>query len=110
MAKEMPIINGDGKYEYVDNTRMLKTSSHPVYRARIEVALGLGEWIGAPAQGHKLARFKRVRESQHQIEEFRKALAFYLEGYSPDVIDTLVTLGGVTMDLEIAEGALNVVV
>jgi hypothetical protein len=110
MDKPMPIIDGDGKYVYVDNTRMLKTSSHPVYRARIEVALGLGEWIGAPNAGHQLARFKRVRESQHQVEEFQKALSFYLENYSPDVLDALVTRGGVTLNLNIREGALNVVV
>lgn len=106
----MPIINGDGRYEYVDNTRMVKTSAHPVYRARIEVALGLGEWIGAPKRGHLLSRFKRVRQSEHQIEEFQKALTFYLEDYAPDVIDTLVTRQGVTTDLEIKEGALDVLV
>ncbi|MGZ3687132.1 MAG: hypothetical protein ACXWPM_00070 [Bdellovibrionota bacterium] len=110
MAKAMPIIDETGKYVYLPNTRILATSSRPVYRARIEVALPQGDWIGAPTSGHQLIRFKRVRESQHQIEEFQKALELYLNKYNPDVIDTLVTRGGVTMDLNIAEGVLNAVV
>lgn len=101
MNKAMPIIDAAGKYVYVENTRTIETSNHPVYQARIEVALGLGEWIGAPREGHKLASFKRAKQSQHKIEEFRKSLEFYLDSYSPDVIDTLVAQGGVTMDLEI---------
>jgi hypothetical protein len=105
----MPIIDVNGKYSYVTNTRMLATSTHPVYRARIEMALGQGDWIGAPSAGHQLARFKRAHQSQHQIDEFKKALAYYLSAYSPDVVDTLVTQDGVTMDLEIKESALVVV-
>jgi hypothetical protein len=109
-GKAMPIIDELGHYVYVDNTKKIQTSNHPVYRARIEIALGQGQWIGAPKAGHQLARFGRVRQSQHQIEEFEKALAFYLSRYSPEVVDTLVTRQGVTTDLKIKQGALDVVV
>jgi hypothetical protein len=83
MNKPMPIIDEEGKYVYVENTRLLKLSTHPVYRARIEVALEQGTWIGAPQAGSQLGRFRRVRQSEHQVEEFQKALAYYLSAYPP---------------------------
>jgi hypothetical protein len=110
MNKPMPIIDEEGKYVYVENTRLLKLSTHPVYRARIEVALEQGTWIGAPQAGSQLGRFRRVRQSEHQVEEFQKALAYYLSAYPPDVLDTLVTRNGVTYDLQIKQGALSDVV
>ncbi len=110
MSKPMPIIDGDGKYVYVGNTRLLQRSTHPVFQARIDCALGINEWIGAPTRGHKLERFKRVRQSQHQIEEFRKSLEFYLDSYGPEVTDILVAGGGVTMDLDINGPVFNEVV
>lgn len=109
-AQGMPIIDENGLYAYVPGTPIVQTSTHPVYRARIELALTVGSWIGDPAAGSNLGRFKRVRASSHQIDEFEKELAFYLQNYDPTVIDELISQGAVQTDLSIAEDALDVVV
>lgn len=109
--RAMPIIDESGNYTFSEGTRIVATSTHPVYRARIEIPLEQGIWIGAsPQAGNRLGRFKRVRASDHQIEEFQKELTSYLSAYSPEVLDTLVTSGAVQFDLSITQGALDVVV
>lgn len=102
----MNIIDANGDYQFQQGTRLLASSNHPVYRARIEISLNKGTWLYAPAAGHNLSRFKRAKQTPAKIDEFRKELAHYLSGYSPDVTDALVERNGVAMDLTIAEGVL----
>jgi len=103
----MPIIDENGNYAYVGSTKVLQTSDHPVYQARIELALTLGSWIGAPNAGSNLGRFKNVRASAHEIDEFEKELAFYLQNYNPTLVDEIVSRGAVQVDLSITEDALS---
>lgn len=103
----MLVIDQEGEYAYVPGTKTLKTSSHPVYQARIEIALPKGSWLYAPSSGHNLARFQRSKQSQQTIDEFRKELSHYLARYSPDVKSQLVDRGGVTINMEIKDGVLS---
>lgn len=81
----MLIVDENGNYKYVSGTKTLEKSEHPVYQARIEVALGEGTWLCAPNSGHQLARFKKVHLTQDKREEFEKELRFYLKKYGPEV-------------------------
>lgn len=104
----MLIVNADGEYEYASETRTPKASDHPVYKARIELALGAGEWLYAPTSGHDLKKYETAKQTDAKIEEFQKDLAFYLEKYGPVVTDLLTARGKVSLNLQIAEDALNV--
>lgn len=104
----MNIINADGEYEIVPGTQSLKQSDHPVYKARIDIALGRGAWLCAPTEGHDLGRFARVRQTEEKIQEFQKEVAFYLSKYGPSVSDVFSKRGSLTFDLKIAKDALNV--
>jgi hypothetical protein len=103
------IIDSSGNYAFVPGTRTLQQSDHPVFEARIEVALGQNTWPYAPNAGHTLARFQNEGQSDDKVEEFQKELLYYLDGYGPDVVDLLVERGGVSIDLNISEDALNAV-
>jgi hypothetical protein len=104
----MPVIDGAGNYNYIPGTKTLVTSAHPVYKARIDLGLGEGVWLYAPNDGHDLASYKNVRQTLAIQEQFEKDLMFYLKSYGPVVTDRLVARGAVSLNLEIAEDALNV--
>ncbi len=104
----MNIINSDGEYEMVSGTQTPKQSDHPVYKARIDLALSRGSWLCAPTQGHDLGRFTRVRQTEEKAQEFQKEVAFYLKKYGPETVDLLTQRGAVTLDLKIAKDALDV--
>lgn len=104
----MNIIDSNGEYVYVDGTKMLASSDHPVFKARIEVALPKGAWLYAPNAGHELTRFQRQAKTNAKVEEFQKELKLYLKPYGPVVTDRLLARDAVSMNLQIAEDALNV--
>jgi len=54
------IINEQGDYDYVEGTKTLKESDHPVYQARIELGLGVGTWLYAPAAGPHARAARKV--------------------------------------------------
>jgi hypothetical protein len=105
--RPMLIINGEGEYEYEEGTRQLKASEHPVYEARIDLALGRGSWLYAPAEGHDLEKYAQAKQSAAKIDEFQKDLAYYLDRYDPRVADLLGKRGAVSLNLEIAAEALD---
>ena len=103
----MAIINSDGNYVMQDGTLTIKQSKHPVYKARIDLALGKNTWLYAPSSGHDLEKYKNEHESSAKIQEFQKELAFYLSKYSPDVTDLLINRGAVNIQLQIDENVLS---
>ena len=103
----MLIVNTEGEYQYVSGTKTLQASDHPAYRARIELALGVGEWLCAPDRGHTLARFRTAKQSDAKVEEFQKELGLYLERYDPEVTDILLARGAVSLNLQIDKAALD---
>lgn len=104
----MMIVDTQGRYSMIEGTRRPKNSEHPVHQARIEMALDRGSWWFAPNQGHDLARFKRVSNSDHKREELQKEVAFYLKKYGPQVAQTFADRTTITERVVIAEDALNV--
>lgn len=104
----MKIIDESGNYKMIEGTRTVETSDHPVYQARIEVALGLGKWPYAANRGHQLAKFNQADQTEVSMEEFRKELLLYLDRYDPVTRSILGERGAVTMNLEISKDALNV--
>lgn len=103
----MIAINSVGEYAYVDGTKKPLVTKHPVYQARVEIALGRGTWLYAPDEGHDLARFARAHKSDAKVEEFEKELSFYLRRYGPEVTSRLLARHSVSLNLQIAEDALN---
>lgn len=98
----MIVIGTDGQYKKVDGTGTLLESDHPVYQAQIELNLRRGSWIGAPNAGHDIPL--REKQSAGQIELFRKEIRFYLQKYSPEVIDQALQRSGVIEAVVIDEG------
>ena len=104
----MIIINTDGENEYAQGTKTLKESDHPVYQARIELALGQNTWCYAPSNGHQLGKYSNAKQTDGNMSQFQKELALYLEKYGPQVTQLLIQRGQISLNLEIAEDALNV--
>jgi hypothetical protein len=104
----MIAINSVGEYVYVAGTKRPLVTEHPVYQARVEVALGQGTWLYAPTAGHTLARFDNAAKTDAKVEEFQKELSFYLRRYGPEVTERLLSRFAVDLKLQIAEDALNV--
>jgi len=104
----MDIIDQDGRYQYLEGTRTLKKSDHPVFMARIELALGQNTWCYAPSAGHDFAKYQRAKQSTGKLQEFQKDLAFYLEKYGPELTQLLINRRAISIDLSIAKDALNV--
>lgn len=103
----MIIVNGSGDYERVEGTLTLKKSEHPAYQAAIEIRLGQGQWIGAPANGHLLKQFDTRRMSEAQKDAYRKQLSFYLRKYSPQIRTEIIARFIANSEVRIAEDAFN---
>ena len=103
----MIIISDQGDYEFITDTKTLKTSDHPVYQAQIELHLATESWIGSPNSPKPLARFKRAKQSAIKVDEYRKELAFYLQKYSPEVQAAVVERSNTTFEARIARDAFN---
>jgi hypothetical protein len=97
----MKIINESGDYTYIDSTRTVKTSDHPVHQARIELALAQGHWAFAPNRGHQLKKFQTLDQTPSNMQSFRKELLLYLDKYSPEVQEAFGERGLVDMALNI---------
>ncbi|MFV8250253.1 hypothetical protein [Bdellovibrio bacteriovorus] len=103
----MNIINSEGEYEKIPGTQSLKKSNHPVYKARIDIALGVGTWVCAPTAGNNLGRFARARQTEEKVQEFQKEVAHCLKVYGPETVGVFTARGALTLDLKIAKDALN---
>lgn len=103
----MNVVDENGDYKLVTGTKTNLQSDHPVYQARIEMALGKGKWCFAPNRGHQLKTFDRVNQSSAQIESFEKELRLYLSKYDPETIEVLSSRGLSQFNLEIKEDALD---
>jgi len=97
----MLIIDQNGFYAYKPGTKTLSSSNNPAYRARVEVGLGVGTWLYAPARGHNLARFNRARQTLANVEEYRKELIQYLSAYSPEQVQEAISREDVTVNVTI---------
>lgn len=106
----MLIVDSNGDYAVVAGSRTLDTSEHPVYQARIEVALMIDSWLYAPAEAQDLARFKAARETPAAVDEFKKELLFGLKKYSPEVVSQFADRGAVSFGLQISQDALDATV
>jgi hypothetical protein len=103
----MWIIDASGNYQMVPGTGTVDTSDHPVYRARIEVALGQNTWPCRPLDGHQLAKYDRAAQTNGNIDKFQKELLLYLNKYGAAVKSLLGARGAVSMGLEISDGVLS---
>lgn len=103
----MNFLDQDGRYVFKEGTRTLDDSDHPVFNARIEIDLPLGEWLYAPNNGHGLNRFKTAKQSESNVDEFKKGLRLYLKKYSPELISIISSRVGVELELAIDDEVLN---
>ena len=103
----MIIISTEGDYQFIEVTKTLETSDHPVYQAQIEVNLALKKWIGAPSATQPLEKFNRAKQSVIKVDEFRKELGFYLQKYAPDVQEAVIDRAKTIFNLRIDKDAFN---
>lgn len=101
------IIDVNGQYAYTAGTMKAQTSSHPVYQARIDLALPQGTWLFAPpTAGHTLQRFAKAGNTQAKQDEFQKELSLYLAKYGSAVVNTFTGRYALELDMTIPQGVL----
>lgn len=83
---KMKIVDEFGRFEVETNTLKTKQSIHPVYKARVAIALGKGSWLHAPSEGHGLAVYGQRKATDQKLDEFMKVLKLYLSKYGPEVM------------------------
>lgn len=98
------VIDNSGLYER-DEKGLLKKTNHQAYQARVELALPKGKWLHAPNSGHDLDKFKRLKKTPLNEEEFEKKIIRYLEKYDPQVIDRVSVRENFLATIEIEDGA-----
>lgn len=103
----MIVISNQGDYEFIEGTKTLKTSEHPVFQAQIETHLAFQGWIGAPNAPAPLKKFERAKQSQQQIDLYDKELRFYLQKYDVTDIERAVDRESVRITGKIREDAFN---
>jgi len=86
-------IDVDGKIIVDEGTLNPKSSEHPVWLARVALALNKGDWLYAPNSGHELKRFNNVKATESKIQEFEKEVKFYLSPYGPQITDRFTSRG-----------------
>jgi len=104
----MIIISDQGDYEFIEGTKTLKKSNHPVFQAQVELHIATKSWIGAPNAPTPLAQFLRSKQSEENIELYDRELRFYLQKYSPEEVEIAVSRASVEFISEIREDAFNV--
>jgi len=99
------IIDTVGQYQFIEGTKTLETSDHPVFQAQVELNLRQGQWIGAPGSGHNLP--VRSKLSDDDVESYRKELRFYLTKYDPDIREAAIKRASAVIPVIIREDAFN---
>jgi hypothetical protein len=104
---KMPIIDELGRFRVIEGTLKPIESEHPVYKARIAVAIDKGSWLHAPATGHTLGVYAKGKATAQKSDEFQKSAALYLAPYGPEVIGRLVKRGELSIAFRITRETLK---
>lgn len=103
----MRVIDEQGKFKVEDGTLKGVDSPHPVWKARIALALPQGEWLHAPLKGHNLNVYKQAKASKEKVEEFQKSVNLYLTPYGPEVLSRFIARGSLSLQVMITKETLN---
>lgn len=103
----MIIVDGNGNIQTLPGTLVPAQSDHPVYKARIAVALGIGAWALAATSGQNLARFKNKKASASNVDEFNKELKSYLAPYGATLVSQVQSRQFTEADFNVPKGVLN---
>lgn len=100
---KMPIIDGSGNYVTTNGSLSPKQSTHPAFKARVAIALPLGEWLYAPTSGHSLKPYLKQKATPDKVQEFQKSARLYLKPYGPTVTDVFIGRGALEIDFTIPD-------
>lgn len=103
----MIIVDQNGNIATVPGTLVPTDSEHPVYQARIAVALEIGGWALAATSGQNLKRFKQKKASAANVDEFRKELTAYLKKYGAQVTNLISNRQFTEADFTVPKGVLS---
>lgn len=104
---KMKIVDEFGRFEVESNTLKAKLSVHPVYKARVALALGKGTWLHAPSEGHGLAIYGQRKATDQKLDEFMKVLKLYLSKYGPEVVNQYSTRSNIQALINITRETTN---
>jgi hypothetical protein len=104
---KMSVIDENGLFKVEPGTLKTVDEAHPVWKARIALALPKGQWLFAPTKGHDLVTYQTVKESATKVEEFQKSVRLYLAPYGPEVVSRFTARGSLTLQLKITKETLN---
>jgi hypothetical protein len=93
VSTKMFIVDELGLIKTEPNSIKPIESDHPVWKARNSLALGRGEWLYAPDEGHGFINYRNQKATSAKIEGFQKEVALYLEPYGPEVVDRILSRG-----------------
>jgi hypothetical protein len=93
----MDTVDENGRINVTDGSLTPIESDHPVWKARNALALGQGQWLYAPLNGHDLAKYENVKATESKIQEFEKTVQFYLQSYGPQVQDRFAKRGALSI-------------
>jgi hypothetical protein len=91
-------IDESGKIIVNDGTLMPEMSAHPVWKARVSLALPKSKWLYAPDNGHELDKYQNMKASEQRIQEFEKEVKFYLQPYGPQTVDRFTSRGAFSIE------------
>lgn len=104
---KMAVVDELGRFLVDEGTLKVMESAHPVYKARIAIALDKGAWLHAPTKGHELAVYAQRRASVSKLEEFEKSAKLYLAPYGPEVVERMIRRGQLSFNLNITKETIN---
>jgi hypothetical protein len=99
----IPIIDEQGNYRTVGGSLYPTTSTHPVYKARVSLALPQNTWLYAPTSGHNFDAYKNAKATPEKILEFEKNVKLYLKPYGPSVTSIFTGRGKLEIDFTIPQ-------
>ena len=103
----MSIVDENGQFAVLPGTLKTIESNHPIYKARIAIALDQGAWLYAPTKGHTLNTYKLKKASPETVESFQKEAKLYLAPYGPIVVQQMISRGTVGVKFLITKETLN---
>lgn len=103
----MTIVDENGKFKVLEGTLKTVENIHPVYKARIALALPKGAWLHAPDSGHELSIYAQSKATPEKVEEFQKSAKLYLTPYGPQVTNVFVNRGLLSLQINITRETLG---
>lgn len=104
---KMSVIDEHGNFKVESHSLKTIEEAHPVWKARIAIALPKGEWLYAPTKGHDLAIYQTQKETPAKVEEFQKNVRLYLAPYGPDITSRFISRGRLSLQVLITKETLN---